>query len=174
MKHALIIVALTVVALGCGKVAVPPEAGIAVKQAAVAEMYAGYKEEAFADAPDVSVEELIALQSEGNVVIIDVRPEAERKVAMIPGAISADTYEQDTAAYENKKIVAYCTIGYRSGEYVSKLEADGVDAANLRGSLLSWVLEGHPVIDESGNETKRVHTYGAEWNILPEGYEGVW
>ena len=35
-----------------------------------------------------------------------------------------------------------------------RMARDGVDAFNLRGSLLAWVLDGNPVEDEAGKEIR--------------------
>ena len=79
-----------------------------------------------------------------NLVVVDVRTEAERAVSVIKGAVTKEQYEADVnGEYVGKKIVAYCTIGYRSGKYVEKLIKDkGVDAYNLRGSILAWTHAG--------------------------------
>ncbi|GMV90880.1 MAG: hypothetical protein AMXMBFR82_06580 [Candidatus Hydrogenedentota bacterium] len=108
------------------------------------------------------------------MVLVDVRTEDEREISGIPDAISKAKFEQYEDAYADKTIVTYCTIGYRSGIYAETLREKGLDARNLRGSILSWVHEGRPVVDPEGAETRRVHIYGPEWNLLPEGYTAVW
>jgi sodium/bile acid cotransporter 7 len=139
----------------------------------VLSMYESYRDE-FPGINEVSVEELKGWMAEEEIVLIDVREDDERAVSIIEGAITKKGYESDLEAYSGKKIVAYCTIGYRSGLYVKKLKDKGIDAYNLQGSILAWVNAGMPLQDESGNSTNRVHVYGKKWNIVPNEYEGVW
>lgn len=143
------------------------------KRAAIDSMYEGYRD-AFADVAEISADALVVLQEEKTVVIVDVREPKERQVSVIPGAITKDEFKDGTALKGDSAIVVYCTIGYRSGVYVKKLEKKGVRAYNLKGGILSWVHAGQGVVDEQGAVTKRVHVYGEEWNLLPEGFEGVW
>ena len=84
-------------------------------------------------------------------------------------------FEANRGQYpDDATIVAHCTIGYRSGKYVAKLQRQGLDALNLKGSILSWVHAGQPVVTFEGEETKRVHVYGQKWDLLPQGYKAVW
>ena len=40
---------------------------------------------------------------------------------------------------------------------------------------VSYTASGsYAAVDADGQPTKRVHIYGAKWNLLPEGYEAVW
>lgn len=143
------------------------------KKLAIETMYQEYRPD-FPDAPEIGVEELLRLQSREEVILVDVREAYERAVSIIPGAISKELFEAEAEEFEGKTIVVHCTIGYRSGKYVEELMADGIHAFNLKGSILSWVHAGQPVVDSEGDETKRVHVYGERWNLLPAGYEAVW
>lgn len=145
----------------------------AQKKARIDEMYGEYHDE-FPSIQEISADELATLQEETDIVIVDVREDKERAVSMIPGAISKSEFEDRIDEVGDKPVVVYCTIGYRSGLYVKELKEKGVDASNLAGSILSWTHAGQPVVDGEGNETNRVHVYGKQWNLLPEGMEGVW
>ena len=92
----------------------------------------------------------------------------------IPGSISKKEFNKSRSDYRDHKIVAYCTIGYRSGLFASKLQKENFDVVNLKGSILSWVNAGQPVITSDGSEIKKVHVYGKKWDLLPEGYEGMY
>lgn len=134
--------------------------------------YASFKQ-AFPDVRDMSVDELVGLGELQPLVIVDVRPEEEREVSMIPGAVSQDWFEEHRDQYRDKLVITYCTIGARSGRYAANLQGEGFDVANLRGSILAWAHAGRPLINENG-PTIRVHVYSADWNLLPAGYEAVW
>lgn len=113
---------------------------------------------------------------DSSVVWIDVRPKEERQVSVIEGSLTEAEFlkQYQSSGFKNTKFVAYCTIGHRSGKFAQRMQKKGVSVANLYGGILSWVDAGKGVLDSQGNQTKKVHVYGSDWNILPEGYEGVW
>ena len=78
------------------------------------------------------------------------------------------------ALYQSKKVVCYCTVGGRSGVYTEKLRRKGMDAVNLKGSVLAWANAGKEFVDSKGSETRAVHVSGAKWNVLPHAYSGIW
>lgn len=141
------------------------------RRAAIAEMYDGYRAE-FPDVPEIDAPTL--MQRRDEVMIVDVRTPEEQAVSMLPGAITQTAFEADKSAYKDKEIVTYCTIGYRSGLYAETLGEEGFRALNLKGSVLEWAHEGGEFVDPDGIPTQRVHVYGEEWNLLPDGYVPVW
>ena len=51
-------------------------------------------------------------------------------------------------------VIAYCTIGVRSGFLVRSLRRRGVNAVNMAGSILSWCHAGGELVDGvTGAET---------------------
>ncbi|MCO4774326.1 MAG: rhodanese-like domain-containing protein [Deltaproteobacteria bacterium] len=143
----------------------------AARLEAVDEMYEVYRR-AFAAVPEVRAEELKQRLEEGQrVVLVDVRGAEERAVSMLPGALSVEEYE--AAAAPGDAVVVYCTIGARSGNYALELMERGVDVENLVGSVLAWTHVGGELVGEGG-ATKRVHVYGAQWDLAANGYEAVW
>ncbi|SER63302.1 Rhodanese-related sulfurtransferase [Nitrosomonas sp. Nm51] len=98
-------------------------------------------------------------------VIVDVRTPEERRVSMIPGAISQKDFERNRTDYQNKKIVVYCTIGYRSGHYARLLRQQGFDAYNLSEGILGWTHIGGQLINAQGQATRRIHVYSRPWNL---------
>ena len=142
------------------------------KQRVILEMCVD-NERSFPGVPELSPEEAAAMQAAGGVVFVDVREREEFAVSHLPGAILVDAFEKSAAQHRDAKVIAYCTIGYRSGLYAAKLREKGFDAYNLRGSLLSWVHAGRPLVDEAG-DTKRLHVYGRKWDLAPAGYDTTW
>lgn len=120
----------------------------------------------------ISTEQLRAARDANDpmIVLVDVRSEAERSVSMIPGAITAGTFEADLTSYEGKIIVPYCTIGGRSYLYARKLSAAGISTRNYRDSILGWCRSGLALEAPDGQPTKSVHPY---WPIfrVPDDYE---
>ncbi len=141
------------------------------KKAAVYEMYREYKKD-FPAVKDMAPKEAMELLKENRILFVDTRKDAEMKISMLPQAISEKTYLENQNQYKDKTIVLYCTISYRSGKLTQELNKQGVEAYNLKGGLLAWVLEGGKVYDEAG-ETKRIHVYGKKWNYPARGYKTV-
>ncbi len=158
-------------AFGCA--APGGELGEAERRQRMDELYRGDRK-AFPGVPEVSAEELAELLRTGDVVLVDVREDDERRVSTIPGALSKAELERDAESYRGRRVVTYCTIGYRSGLYAAELRRRGFDAWNLSGSVLAWTHAGGPLVDEDGRETRRVHVYGAKWNLAADGYETLW
>ena len=134
-------------------------------------MYARYSQE-FPDVKSISIEQLQQLQQQEPVILVDVRSPEERSVSIIPGAISLTEFEQNLAQYRDRTIVAYCTIGYRSGKYIQQLQQQDLNIFNLQGSLLAWSHAQGKLINESG-ETKKLHIFGRKWNLTADNYQPV-
>ena len=145
----------------------PPE-GDVDRRAAVEGMF----QKISAKYSEVPVIDRAGVAASDRVILVDVRPDEERRVAVIPGSISGEEFEARRDVSEHI-VVAYCTVGERSGRYAAKLRARGIDARNLWGGILGWVHEGGTLVDESGVETKRAHVYGERWNLLPPEWEGI-
>lgn len=132
----------------------------------------------FPGAPTITAEELVRdMAGTGALVIVDVRTREEQDVSMIRSAIRREDFEELKSEFKGHKVVAYCTIGYRSGQYVEKLRAEKFDAYNLKGSILSWTHAGGELERGSGDGEqviKRVHTYGKNWDLASREYEAVY
>jgi rhodanese-related sulfurtransferase len=140
------------------------------KAAQVEQMYADYKK-GFAQVEGITARELRDLRDE--VVLVDVRTPKEQAVSMIPGAITRDEFDADRARYAGSRVVAYCTIGARSGEFAAELHEQGWKVRNLEGSILAWTHVGGDLVGPDG-PTNRVHVYGRRWNLAADEYEPVW
>ena len=159
-------------AAGCDPKAPPGDLTDSEKRSTIESMYSEYKP-SFPDVTDISVDALLAIDRE-DLVIVDVREPNELEVSMIPGALSKSDFEARLEEFDGKTIVVHCTIGYRSGLYVAELNKKGIDAVNLKGSVLSWAHAGQSFVTPDGETTKRVHVYGPDWDLLPADYEAVW
>jgi rhodanese-related sulfurtransferase len=88
--------------------------------------------------------------SDGNVVVLDVRPEEEYRAGHIPGALSVPVDVLEGALQslpKNKEIVAYCRGPYCvfSDEAVTLLRSRGYQARRLGEGLPDWRAKGLPV-----------------------------
>lgn len=106
------------------------------------------------------------------VVLVDVRSDAEVAVSIIPGAITKKQFEKGYNRYKDKLVIPYCTIGGRSARYAKQLAGKGLRVKNYKGSILDWVGEELPVVTLKGEPTNRVHTYSDRYKI-PAKYEQV-
>ena len=140
--------------------------------AEVGRRYGGMKRLLFPGQPEISVAEWLARPKDRPAVLVDVREPHERRVSMLPGAITKQDFERNSARYRSWVVVPYCTIGLRSGIYTRDLRGQGFEVRNLAGSALAWAHAGLP-FETSGKATRRVHVFNGDWNLLPRGYEPV-
>lgn len=122
---------------------------------------------------EISAVKAISLASTDNVIFIDVRSKKEQLVSMIPGAISHTTFAKNAEDHRGNIIVAYCTIGYRSGKFAQKYRDQGFHTMNLAGGILQWIHNGG-TINKNNEPTRNVHVYGKKWNLVPKGYHAIW
>lgn len=129
----------------------------------------------FPGVPEVGAAELRDRLERGEpLVLVDVRSEEERRVSTLPGAVRSEDVEAHPERFAGQKLVAYCTIGERSGWWALKEREAGLDVANLRGSVLAWTHAGGPLVDPDGRPTKRVHVYGWRWDLARTDYQATW
>lgn len=165
---AILLACLASLAMGCSGPASDAE-----KLARVYAMYEGYRKD-FAGAGEIGVAEAVRLHAEGRAVFVDARPENERAVSALPGAVSEQEFLADPGRFADKTAIGYCTISYRSGKLAEALSARGISLRNLRGGILAWTLEGNPVFGPDGRQVKAIHVYGARWDFPPAGYIAVY
>lgn len=132
--------------------------------------YALVKSE-FSNLPEFSSQALLNLSNNQreNYIIVDVRSPVERNVSIIEGSINQARFELNSDAYQKKKIVVYCTIGYRSGHYTKVLRQQGLDAYNLSEGILGWIHAGGSLVNTHGQITPAVHVYSRPWNLGVRG-----
>ena len=117
-----------------------------------------------------SVKEVIPQDVVNNkdVLFLDSRELEEFETSHIKNAIfiGYDKFDMNrlNAINKDKKIVVYCSVGYRSEKIAEKLEKAGFkDVSNLYGGIFEWVNNEEPVYDKNG-ETEKVHTYNKQWS----------
>lgn len=169
---AMVLAGIAATGFGCQQNVAVSEAD---KQKQIATMYREYAQE-FPQVKSITVTKLQQLQQQNQkIVLVDVRSPQERSVSKIPGAIAPEEFESNLARYSNSEtvVVAYCTIGYRSGKYAQKLRRQGINILNLEGSLLAWShIQGELVDDKES--TKKVHVFSRQWQLTANNYQPVW
>ena len=106
-------------------------------------------------------------------VVVDVRSKAETDVSMIPGAITKSEFEESLSQHQGKTVIVYCTVGVRSGKYAAKLNQQGWEAWNYKGSILDWCQRELLLNTRDGKKTNQVHTYSARYSV-PQNYVAVY
>ena len=143
------------------------------KQDEIMTMYRQYATE-FPLVEGITVSELQQLQQQGQeLILVDVPSPEERAVSIISGAITTEEFERDLQRYQDSTVIAYCTIGYRSGKYAQKMQQQGITVLNLEGSLLAWSHIQGRLINTLGM-TNKVHVFGRQWQLTSEDYQPVW
>ncbi len=115
---------------------------------------------------DISVEELNADFSD--YVILDTREKEEYDISHIEGAIWVGYDDFDLARVagisKNKKVLTYCSVGYRSERIGEQLQKAGYqDVYNLYGSIFSWINSGYPLVNKNKEPVKKVHGFNQRW-----------
>ena len=136
-----------------------------------AQNYASFDEMAIVmsngSAPKISVKELKD-SLDSKVWLIDVREKEEFDVSHIKGAMNLgeDFQVQMIPGIDdlNQLVVVYCSVGYRSEKVAERLKLDGfTNVFNLHGGIFDWVNSGHPVYDNDGKVTDKIHGYSESW-----------
>lgn len=127
----------------------------------------------FPEVADIPSEEAIPLLSDQDVVFVDIRRAKEQKVSMIPGAVTKKAFLKNLEKYQGKRVIAYCTISYRSGKFAEKMEKKGLSVTNLRGGLIGWVHANGP-LTKGDQPTTNLHVYGRKWDLVPESINPVY
>lgn len=114
-----------------------------------------------------------ALGQKDNCVVLDTREREEFEVSHLEGAIwvGYDTFELKEVLQlvpnKDTRIVVYCSVGVRSEDIGQKLQDAGyANVQNLYGGIFEWKNQGHPVYNETGLSTEKVHGYSKYWGSL--------
>ena len=139
------------------------------------------------DVPVLTAQDLIALREKDEaIIVVDVRTEAERRVARLPRSVSRCYFEKalrlnaDAASLRGVKIVVICTVGRRSGHYARQLVMRGCENVfNSQGIVayshhcLARGTGPHALVDEEGRPATRLHVYARPWDLGSERFESV-
>ena len=130
--------------------------------------------------PTIRADSLKVHINDTDLVLVDVRQPNEQMVSMLPHALTPYEFSQKfkSGFPKGKNVVAYCTIGHRSGLYAQQLEVRDIPVRNLEGGILAWThVSGILERDSAGIKvpTKKVHVYADDMkNWIALDYEAVW
>ena len=129
--------------------------------------------------PLISVEEFH--ENLEDYIILDARERKEYEVSHIPNAIYVGYDQPEIELINNldksKKLLFYCSIGYRSEKIAEKAAAMGFDQVyNLYGSIFEWANKGYELENTENEPTNQVHGYNRIWGkwIKNDAYEKVY
>lgn len=129
--------------------------------------------------PLLSVEELHPQM--GEYILLDAREKKEYEVSHLPNAIHVGYDDPDLALIasldKSKKLLFYCSIGYRSEKIGEKAKELGFEEVyNLYGSIFEWANKGYELEGPGGKPTQKVHGYNWIWGrwIINKDYEKVY
>ena len=79
----------------------------------------------------------------GDVILLDVRTDAERAAGSIPGSLHIPLQElrqriAELKKYGNREIICFCQSGNRSGTAAHLLRKQGLKSANMKGGIAEW------------------------------------
>ncbi len=94
---------------------------------------------------------------EPDLQVIDVREPYEREAGHISGSRHIALVEltaQAATVERERPIVFYCRVGSRSDMAAQAFRASGFEAYSMRGGLMRWAQEGHPLQPQDGYVAK--------------------
>ncbi|MCB9869159.1 MAG: rhodanese-like domain-containing protein [Planctomycetes bacterium] len=103
-------------------------------------------------------------------IVLDTRRADEFAVSHLAGARNVPSGSDLVAALgttpKDRRILVYCSVGYRSAAAARVLRAAGFTAVeNYLGSIFAWANDGLPLIGPDG-PTRQVHPYDSHWGEL--------
>ncbi|XP_041350546.1 uncharacterized protein LOC121369505 [Gigantopelta aegis] len=134
----------------------------------------------FSSVKHISTSDLEQWLHTGNddIVVLDCREPREYDVSHMAESIRVDWNRVDVNQLINslleregpakKKIVCYCSLGFRSGTVAKKIqdfitkkkeESPPLEVYSLYGSVFKWANEGRPLVDNSGQKTPFAHPH---------------
>ena len=98
--------------------------------------------------PEVEVSEVT------DEVLLDVREADEFEAYRVPNAVHIPMYEVPDRLDElpaHRPLSVICHVGARSAQVTMWLQAQGIEARNVRGGMVAWAQAGLPIV--TGRET---------------------
>lgn len=116
---------------------------------------------------EVSVSDI---EEQDSILFVDSRERKEFKISHIKDAVWVGYDQLNLAPLKkidkNKKIIVYCSVGYRSEKVAEKLLKKGfTDVSNLYGGIFEWKNQGKPVYNKEEELTEEVHAFNKVWGI---------
>ncbi len=109
-------------------------------------------------------------RDEDALLLLDTRPEEEFSIGHLADAVRIDPDQTDWEVLSDvprdRRIVTYCSVGYRSSAVAERLSDLGfADVHNLDGGIFEWANESRPVY-RGEMRVRKVHPYDSRWGKL--------
>ena len=159
--------------LGIALAPITGAADLADEQDEIQELYPGVEHIGSAEL------EATLVDSETETILFDVREQPEFAISHLKGAIQIDpdlTGEEFLSRFanriENRRVVFYCSVGYRSSQLAqlvqARSEAGGAaQILNLRHGLFGWHNEKRQLV-RGESPTDAIHPYDFWWGRFLE------
>jgi len=107
---------------------------------------------------------------DSTAVFLDSREKTEYNVSHLKNAVWVGYDDFDLNRVKNiakdKKVIVYCSVGYRSEKITEKLNKAGFkNVSNMVGGIFEWKNQNNAVVDNTGAETQKVHAYNKTWGM---------
>ncbi len=105
-----------------------------------------------------------------NSLLLDTRDFEEYEVSHLPNAvwIGNDSlfWSRLPSFSDDKSIVVYCSVGYRSNEIGQKInDSIHLNVKNLKYGIFGWKHDSLPLVDQFGKPTEKIHPYSRFWGL---------
>lgn len=103
--------------------------------------------------PEIDPREVAELSAAGAALVLDVREPEEWAAGRIAGAVHLPLGELGARVQElprDRRIVAVCRSGARSGQATAALGGAGYDVVNMTGGMKAWHAAGLPLDPPDG------------------------
>lgn len=120
---------------------------------------------------EISVDEIrTVINEKQDYLILDTRELNEYNVSHVPGAIWVGyedfSLERIPVNTENKAVVVYCSVGYRSEKIAEQLVGKGYsNVQNLYGGIFEYVNSKYTLHNNAGNVTDSIHAFNKKWGV---------
>lgn len=122
---------------------------------------------------EITVSELAALDK-SSYILIDVRDEMSYAYGHLPNAVHIPLEQLENRLPElgESRVVVYCKKGIAGAEAVQILKEKGIEAYNLKGGYIEWLMEG--VNQEQASDNDDNFCLEVEKSIRKRFHKKIW
>ena len=124
---------------------------------------------------EITVSEL-SLWKKGSYTLIDVRDEMSYAYGHLPEAIhiSFEQLEKSLSELSGSRLVVYCKKGEISVEAVKLLREKGIEAYNLKGGYIAWLMEIMKQEQKNDKDVQDTFCADVEKSIRKRFHKKIW
>lgn len=124
---------------------------------------------------EITVSEL-SLWRKDSYILIDVRDEISYSYGHLPEAvnISLERLENSWSEFSETKLVVYCKKGAASAEAVKLLRGKGIEAYNLRGGYIAWLMDTMQQEQRNDKDVYNTFCEDVEKSLRKRFHKKIW